>query len=103
MNLRYRAAGVVAVQWLGVRLRSIAAAVVVLVALLAAGGADGLLPGGGCTTFPSRTCPCATDAAWALRHVSFDMQPGELLGLCGRTGDAWVGITSSSELAVAVP
>jgi hypothetical protein len=46
-NLRCHAAGVVASQWLAVRLQSIAAAVVALVGLLSAAESTGLLPGPG--------------------------------------------------------
>jgi hypothetical protein len=46
-NLRRHAAGVVASQWLAVRLQSIAAAVVALVGLLSAAESTGLLPGPG--------------------------------------------------------
>lgn len=155
--------GVVAAQWLAVRLQTIAAVVVALVALLSAAKSNGLLPGpsrhattnisliGLCLTYalpitsllngiltsateteqefvaverimdyaklsaedaavegaagrpavapaasawPSRgaisfegvSLRYAPHAAWALHEVSLEVQPGELLGICGRTG-----------------
>ena len=37
-------------------------------------------------TFENVSLRYAPDAAWALKTVSLDIQPGELLGICGRTG-----------------
>jgi homopolymeric O-antigen transport system ATP-binding protein len=34
----------------------------------------------------SRTAPKADDWIWALRHVNFEVQPGEVVGIIGRNG-----------------
>ena len=53
---------------------------------LKSGNADMLKSAGPSTLDASLSTPSAPDEFWALKDVSFDVQPGEVIGVIGRNG-----------------